>query len=177
MEFFISEPSTKTNPGILRAFYAEKTDFTTIETPIANPTDPGDRVIISDPHVPIDSTYGFRECYISQEKSEFDMEGVGDQDGMSTKNSLKAFIPGDEKWVLNFVSQKRDLLILVEKNPCGGSEYYQIGSKCTPAKIVSWKFSTKKMGGNESKGVEVEFGNIQDRPLIYTATIPIAIPD
>lgn len=176
MDFQIStaQEGSKVSPGILRIYYAETSDFTTISTPPASPTDEADKLVIATAHTPVDSEHGFREGYISQEKSELEMTGVGDVDGRATKNDLKIFIPGDDKHALHFVYKNPKLLVLVEKSPCGGSEYYQVGSKCTPAKITDWKFMTKKIGGNESKGIEITIGNVQDRPLLYTASIPLA---
>lgn len=169
----VAAEGSAVSPGILRFYYEEHSKFTTIQTPPASPTNPEDAVVISTAHVPATTADGFRIAYISQEKSEFEMEGVGDADGKSTKAVVKVFIPGDKKQLLNFVYRNPKLLGLVEKSPCGGSEYYQIGSKCTPAKIMSWKFMTKKLDGNESKGMELEIGCTMDRPLLYTATIPV----
>lgn len=173
-ELDVAAVGTEVVSGILRVFYAERSDFTTIASPPASPVDPQDAVVISTAHTPIDADHGFRECYISQEKSELEMEGKGDADGMATMKTVKIFIPGDKKSLFYFLFRNPKLLLLVEKAPCGGSEYYQVGNKCTAAKIRSWKWASKKIDGSDSKGAEIEVGCTMDRPLLYTAAIPLA---
>ncbi len=173
MNFDIAVASTANQAGILRGFYAAYDEFITIESP-ATAFDN----IISVAHTPLADAggdiYGFREISFTQEKSEFEIEGVGDMDGMASKKTAKLWVPGDDRRVAKFCTMAGRFLFLIERTPCNGSSYYQLGSACTPARVLGWKFMTKKIGDSESKGWEIQVGCIEPIPLYYSAAIPMA---
>lgn len=174
MDFLISDraPGSKRSPGLVEVLYMLKSDIATLQTPTASPTTQAEKVTIDDAHVPV-TDEGFRAMYISARKSEHQTDSAGDEDAKSAVEKIVGFIPGITPEIAAFLYDDPELIILVPNGPCGTSEYRQLGTKCEGVKIKEWKYSSKKFGGTEAKGVELTLEATQTNMLFYTAAVPL----
>lgn len=165
-------PGSKRTPGVVEGLYILKSDLATISTPVANPSNQAQKVTISTAHVPV-TDEGFRRMYINTKKSELKVMGEGDEDSKSAKHQLEFFIPGMTAELAAFLLDDPEFIFLVPNGPCGTSEYFQLGTKCDGARIVTWEFTTGKFGSTDAKGIKGTLEAVQSNILLYTAAIPL----
>jgi len=141
----------------------------------AEPVNKEDEVIISADHTFVDEEAGgWKRAYIDEEKADALFRDEGGISVNALKAALTIFIPGDSAKLAAFLKDKPRLVVLVPPLNCAGpGKKVQIGTHCSPAKIVSYQMGMGKYDGSEGKGFTVEIMAMQDRILFYTGETPL----
>lgn len=140
----------------------------------AAPTTLAETVTISDDHAFIAPADGFLEGKIDETRSSYEGEDAAGVNVNAFNNKFTFFVPGDNKTVGGWLKQKPDLIVLIEGKACGvGAPYVQVGSRCAPARIESYKYKMGSYDGSDVKGYEVTIGNTDGGVLFYAGEAPI----
>lgn len=163
------------NPtGIVReVLFAPEEWFTTIASPPAIETVPGDDIIITTDHVFIDADHGFIKLQFTDRTAEFNMDQVGETGSESLDCKLKGFYSGVSNALMSFMGKPFDGIVLVQDNNCAVGTYWQLGMSCNLAMKKGWKFGTSKKGEGK-KGFDIGFESNQSQGLVYAGAIVLA---
>lgn len=158
------------NTGLSEKLLIAPTNWlTTIATPSATPSAPGDEVLITADHV-FDTGKGFIEIDATQDTVDLISEIVGDNaDSLSNKFTLNGFLAGLTPENLEFVkNMKNDSFIILMKD-C--NRYYQLGSNCGSLVKGQGTISTGKRSGG-AKGHNLTFTAYSEL-FVYEGTVTL----
>lgn len=170
----LSGPSgTSQNIGGTKSimYYAETSDFTTIQEPVnyGSITTFASAVAVSTAHV--FATGGcFYSIYCTRDKGSVKCEKQGEEDGISFKYTGKVFYPGSEQDFLGFiriVTAKK----FVTLHPTGNGTVHQIGTTQFPASL-SGSYDSGE-GATALAGGEIMAEATALGPINYTGTISL----
>jgi hypothetical protein len=176
MDFLIDErPASIQSPGLGIVYYSEVGNFTAIAGLPASPTTQAEKVTISDDHTfPTDE--GFREIYSTDNRKKFDVNGFGGRESGGADNIIELFYPGSREEFDAFLKDDPELIILVGNPDCSSGKFSQIGTKCSPAKIMKdWNFTSQVKGASEDAGYLFKVQAFQASKLTYTGTVTLAV--
>lgn len=165
------------NPGNLVAgvgavVHWQLIDNVTLATPTSPATTHEELVTISGDHTFVSPATGFKKAHIDEEASTYEGEDGAGINVNAFANNFDIFMPGDEKELGGLLSTKPRLVVLVGPGECDDAlGRVQIGTKCRPARIKSYKFGLGSYDGQTKKGYHVTIGNVQGKPLFYTGAI------
>lgn len=159
-------------PGLGKINYAELSTFDNLATVFASPSNQAEKVTIDGAHTfnnPV--TEGFFELYATDTLRMLETEVVGERDSKGKKVTVSGFFPGTSEEFEAFLLDDPDLILLCEPFPCNGTKIIQVGTACSPARIVedSYKTGTNAEG---KKGYEFKIEAFQSSLLFYTGPIP-----
>lgn len=168
----VTKPAS-VEPGLSDFLIGIKSEFTTIQKPVAPFTNPGDSQTIVSAHVPV-ATKGFYRCYIDKKKH----TGKGDQAGTfgskTLANEYDVFLPGFDAVRLELVKNlmNEEVITLHRDANCDLDTFIQLGNECRPAEIDgSYTLGTFEPTGEKGIFLKVKWTGI---PYIYDATVPYA---
>lgn len=173
MDLEISSPSTKTNRGVGKVYVALVDDFLVLADLPASPTTQSEKVTIAADHT-FTAPKGFQEFSASPWSNAYEADITGDEDSKTIHAKVKLFVPGKKKEVAALIKDNKRFIVLVQDNPCQETEYYQVGSKCSPAMIAAeggFKSGTNKDG---KKGYEITLECYQPCELFYSGALTIS---
>lgn len=174
MDFEIKDKPAggKRAPGIGTVWYGEYNKFDVIGTIAPSPATQRDKVVIAVDHTFTDPiTEGFRKMYTTDTKSALEGAGYGEKDSGGADIKLNAFFPGTSEEFAAFLKDDPDLILLVNPGDCSDSTMYQIGTKCSPAKIMKdWGFNSGMLGDG-TKGFEFRIQAFMPTLLFYEGLI------
>jgi hypothetical protein len=166
---------TEDNMGGLtqRMYFASKSTFLSIKTPIAVPVTLGDLVDIPTAHT-FNSGGCFKKLYCTMDKGKMEAKGQGDTDGKSYKQEFEVFLPGSLSAAHGFAAQcKNDNFICLLEMPDSSvaNGYLQVGTEMFPAKIEpEFTTSTNSAG---VRGYTFKGHAMANRNYIYKAAISL----
>lgn len=174
MDFAIdTKPAGKDrSPGIGNVWYGELSAFDVIATPPASPASQAEKVTISDTHTFTDPvTEGFRKLYTTDTLRDLQDERTGGRDSRGKKVIVNCFYPGTKKEFEAFLLDDPELIVIVEPFPCDGTTKIQVGTKCSPARIMEDSFQSQRIDATEGKGYTFQLVAYQSSLLFYDGAI------
>ena len=172
MDYLIANktPGVDRKPGLGKINYAELSTFDTLATVFSAPSTQAEKVTIDGVHT-FNGTEGFREMYATDTLRMLETEVVGERDSKGKKVTVSAFFPGTSEDFEAFLLDDPDLILLCEPFPCNGTKKIQVGTNCSPARIVEDSFKTGTTAEGK-KGYEFKIEAFQSSLLFYTGEIP-----
>lgn len=173
MAFDIATKGPNETPGIASfAWIAKHSDFLVIAGLPASPSTQAQKVTIADNHT-FTPPKGFEKMYIDVDNSMLEGAGFGTKDNKGATMRLNAFFPGTKVEFAAFLKDNPELIVLVPDGNCDGvPRYQQIGTKCSPAKIVAeWAYNSATAGSTDNRGFEFQIECHQGSLLFYTGTV------
>lgn len=111
--------------------------------------------------------------YSTDDTSEYKINPVGEQDGMSFEQELTIFNPGLKKKLLGFISAaKNENLFFIVQDSEG--QYYLIGDAKRAAHMVSGEVGTGK-ASSDRKGASLTFKHKTNTPRVYTGDVTVLL--
>lgn len=160
------------SPGLGRLWYGELGEFATLSTVPSAPATQEEKVSIEAAHVFSDPvTQGFRLMYTTDTMRNLETERTGGRDSKGNKVTVNAFFPGTSKEFEAFRLDDPLLICIAEPFPCDGSTKIQIGTACSPARIVEDSWNSATVGEGE-KGYTFKIEAYQSSLLFYDHDIP-----
>lgn len=162
------------NPGHSpELLFAEVREFTTIAAPPSVGVAEGDTVIITADHIfPVGK--GFKKMTGYRDGVMLDGSSSGDVGFQSEENVLKTFVVGDYAELKEKVKNlKNKAFILLFRDPdCNSGRLQQLGCKCDPVVLKSFKRMSGDKTKGGKKGVEIEF-SCTEAPFDYEGLVTI----
>lgn len=154
-----------------RAYIGFLTSFTTISTPVANPTTFAARVTIADDHV-LAAGKKVIELYVMYDKSGVESPLAGSRKAMSSKPKATLFYPGNDATCIGLMDTIKNADLLTFLEPQDGEGLIQIGTQKLPASVVAGSVKTG-VGPDGEKGITFEIEAPSRAPYyIYTGDLP-----
>lgn len=170
MDFEIANRADERAPGVGILHYCEIADFDTIATLPSPPATQADKVTISDAHT-FTGTNGFREIYTTDTMRELEANGFGEADSGGAEVIFNAFFPGSDQEFAAFLKDDPLLICIADPYPCNGALKYQIGTKCSPARVAKdWAWKSGKLGDG-TKGFEFKIRAVASSLLFYNNVV------
>lgn len=150
-----------TKPGYSRRAWLLPVSWVQTFAQIVGNAAAGNRFTIDDSHIVL-AGKGAVAVMCAPKSITAPAELSGPSLGKSLNHKPKIYIPGDSAILLDMVDGviNDDVILFIEDiENCksGSTSYLQYGSKCDPATVSSGTFASGEVGGDTTKGYELEF--------------------
>jgi len=105
--------------------------FPPTTTPVVNPED----AITLDGNITFDTDFGFVNVYATKDTVRLMLKKVGQKDSRGINAELEFFVPALHKKFAALLREDPDVVFLVKKPDCAGSEWIVLGSACRGLEI------------------------------------------
>lgn len=132
---FVKEPGNHP-PGMSEIIYmCQKQDVLVFPGVMDTPTAPGDTIRITE-DITFDEGDGFVPVYATQDTVELILKKVGQKDSTGWSAQVNFFVPGLNAPWGELRSADPDLIFLVKRPDCDGTEFIVLGNKCRSMKLT-----------------------------------------
>jgi hypothetical protein len=164
-------------PGVDRTIlFAPISWFDTIASAPNTEVTPGSDVMITGDHTfsVTSPLRGFIKLYTTDRTGEYSWKQVGDRDSRGFNLKFEAWVPYINTAFFSFVAKAVELMVLVRDVECSTTQWFQMGTACSPCTVEGSEFKTGKNGGEGKKGTNVTFEAYASKPLVYTGATQFA---